>query len=51
MRKSDDDIRDSKGFYDAVENLDEDLKKNINDYIKFYNTQRVTLKMGLKIPA
>lgn len=27
------------------------LKKDINAYIKFYNTKRVTLKMGLKIPA
>lgn len=33
--------------YDTVEALKED----INAYIKFYNTQRVTLKMGLKIPA
>lgn len=27
------------------------LKKAINAYIKFYNTKRVTLKMGLKIPV
>src|SRR5699024_10750693 len=33
--------------YDTVEAL----KQDINAYIKFYNTQRVTLKMGLKIPA
>lgn len=28
MRKSDDDIRDSEGFYDAVENLDEDARED-----------------------
>lgn len=27
------------------------LKKSLNAYIKFYNTKRVKLKMGLKIPA
>lgn len=29
----------------------EQLEKDIDRYIKFYNTQRVTLKMGLRIPA
>lgn len=33
--------------YDTVA----ELKTDITNYIKFYNTQRVTLKMGLKIPA
>jgi len=29
----------------------EQLEKDIKAYIEFYNTKRVTLKMGLKIPA
>ena len=29
----------------------EDLEADIKRYITFYNTERVTLKMGLKIPA
>ncbi len=29
----------------------EELKKDIKAYIEFYNTKRVTLKMGLNIPA
>lgn len=29
----------------------EELEKDIKRYIEFYNTKRVTLKMGLKIPA
>lgn len=29
----------------------EDLEQDIRHYIEFYNTQRVTLKMGLRIPA
>lgn len=29
----------------------EELEKDIKQYIEFYNTQRVTLKMGLRIPA
>lgn len=28
-----------------------DLEKDIHEYIKFYNTRRVTLKRGLKIPV
>ena|SRR5690625_4385618 len=32
-------------------NTFEALEKDIKAYIKFYNTKRVTLKMGLKIPA
>ncbi|MFD2132638.1 IS3 family transposase [Pseudogracilibacillus auburnensis] len=33
--------------YNSFEKLEED----INTYIEFYNTKRVTLKMGLRIPA
>ena len=33
--------------YDTFEALEQDIKR----YIDFYNTQRVTLNMGLKIPA
>lgn len=33
--------------YDSFEQLESDIK----DYVKFYNTKRVTLKMGLQIPA
>ena len=29
----------------------EELERDIKQYIRFYNTQRVTLKMGLSIPA
>ncbi|SDI42309.1 IS3 family transposase, partial [Dolosicoccus paucivorans] len=29
----------------------EELENDVKQYIEFYNTQRVTLKMGLKIPA
>jgi len=29
----------------------EELEQNIKQYIRFYNTQRVTLKTGLSIPA
>lgn len=29
----------------------EELEQDIRHYIEFYNTQRVTLKMGLRIPA
>ncbi|WP_411809321.1 IS3 family transposase [Aerococcus viridans] len=29
----------------------EELENDIKQYIGFYNTQRVTLKMGLSIPA
>ncbi len=29
----------------------EELKNDIKQYIEFFNTKRVTLKMGLKIPA
>lgn len=29
----------------------EELEKDIKDYIEFYNTKRVTLSMGLSIPA
>ncbi len=32
-------------------NTFQELEKDIRAYIKFYNTKRVTLKMGLKIPA
>jgi len=32
-------------------NTFQELEKDIKAYIKFYNTKRVTLKMGLKIPA
>lgn len=32
-------------------NTFEELVKVIKGYIEFYNTKRVTLKMGLKIPA
>lgn len=32
-------------------NTFEELVKDIKGYIEFYNTKRVTLKMGLKIPA
>lgn len=34
-------------IYDSVKAL----KREIKQYINFYNTKRVTLKMGLKIPA
>lgn len=33
--------------YETFEQLEEDIRR----YIKFYNTERVTLKMGLRIPA
>ncbi|MHB2048020.1 IS3 family transposase [Aerococcus urinae] len=33
--------------YESFEQLEEDIKR----YIEFYNTERVTLDMGLKIPA
>ena len=33
--------------YDTFKELEEDIKR----YIKFYNTRRITLKMGLRIPA
>ena len=33
--------------YESFEQLESDIK----DYVKFYNTKRVTLKMGLQIPA
>ncbi len=32
-------------------NTFQELEKDIRAYIKFYNTKRMTLKMGLKIPA
>ncbi len=32
-------------------NTFEELEKDIKAYIRFYNTNRVTLKMGLKIPS
>jgi putative transposase len=35
----------------ATYNTFEELEEDIKGYIKFYNTKRVTLKMGLKIPA
>ena len=33
--------------YDTFEELEEDVKR----YMNFYNTKRITLSMGLKIPA
>ena len=33
--------------YNSFEQLEEDIK----GYIKFYNTERMTLKMGLRISA
>ncbi|WP_143139290.1 IS3 family transposase [Alkalibacterium sp. 20] len=33
--------------YDTFEALETDIER----YVAFYNTKRVTLKMGLKIPA
>ncbi|MGO4938329.1 IS3 family transposase [Fundicoccus sp. Sow4_H7] len=33
--------------YETFEQLESDIK----NYIDFYNTKRVTLSMGLKIPA
>lgn len=27
------------------------LEKDIRQYVRFFNTERVTLKMGLRIPA
>ena len=35
----------------ATYNTFEELEEDIKGYIKFHNTKRVTLKMGLKIPA
>jgi len=29
----------------------DELAQDIQKYIKFYNTKRITLKIGLKIPA
>ena len=34
----------------TYETFDE-LAKDIKEYIEFYNSKRVTLNMGLKIPA
>ena len=45
------DIIKSEKYYLNSYNTFEDLKQDISVYIKFYNTQRVTLKIGLKIPA
>jgi len=33
--------------YETFKELEDDVKQ----YIEFYNTRRVTLKMGLRIPA
>ena len=33
--------------YETFEQLEEDIRR----YIKFYNTERITLDMGLRIPA
>lgn len=35
----------------TTHNTFEELEKDIEAYIEFYNTKRVTLKMGLRIPA
>lgn len=34
----------------SYENFDQ-LEKDIRQYVRFFNTERVTLKMGLRIPA
>ena len=36
-----------QNVYDTFEELEEDVKR----YMNFYNTKRITLSMGLKIPA
>src|SRR5699024_6705199 len=40
-----------KRYRVTTDNTLEELEKDIKAYIKFYNTKRVTLKMGLNIPA
>ncbi|MGX7361660.1 IS3 family transposase [Aerococcus viridans] len=39
-------------FYTVLDNFEsfEDLESAINTYINFYNSKRVTLSMGLRIP-
>lgn len=34
----------------SYENFDQ-LEKDIRQYVRFFNTERVTLKMGVRIPA